>query len=47
MCAFYFGEITAVYFITIWTVFIFVSPSVRVLNTVLNTTAFKCTFVLT
>jgi len=46
MCAFSFRKITAIYFITIWTVFIFHIPSMHILNTTPNTTAFKYTVVL-
>ena len=46
MCTFSFGKITAIYFITTWTVFIFDFPSTNILNTILNTTAIKYTVVL-
>jgi len=45
MCAFSLGEITAIYIITIWTVFIFDFPSMNALNAILNMTAFKHTVV--
>jgi len=46
MYAFSFGKVTVIYFITIWTVFIFDFPSMNILNTSLNTPAFKYTVVL-
>jgi len=45
MFAFSFGKITAIYYVTIWNVFIFDFPSMNTLNTILNTTALKYTVV--
>ena len=45
MFAFSLWEITAIYFITIWTVFLFDFPSTNTLNAILDMTAFKHTVV--